>query len=79
MVLDERDTAHVIPASFVPPWVADDDISLKITAFLATLIVYDACEHPFYATFSTELTHALKVITLDKEVPKPTTFYSNCT
>ena len=43
MVLAVRDTAD--PNSFVQSWVAENYVSVKLDAFLATLIVYDAGEH----------------------------------
>ena len=51
MLLDVRDTVVPAPATSVPAWVAEDDVSTKLTASLATLIVYDAGERPFCVNF----------------------------
>ena len=45
MLLKVRDTSNSVPASLVAAWVDEEDILLKIGAFLATLVVYDAGEH----------------------------------
>ena len=67
MLLDVRDTVISIPVAKVPTWVANNNVANKIDTFLATLLVYDAGEHLFYASFVTWL-NVSKVITLDKEV-----------
>ena len=66
MLLDVRDTVVPAPATSVPSWVAEEDVSTKLTASLATLIVYDAGERPFCVNFVAWLSHASKLSHLTK-------------
>lgn len=47
MLLSTRDSAIPIPDEEVPAWVSGFDVAIKISVFMATLVVYDACKY-FY-------------------------------
>ena len=42
--LRTRDTSDFLPAAEVQDWVAESDLTIKVSIFLAALIVYDAGE-----------------------------------
>ena len=66
MLLSVRDSAATVPASIVPTWVAGDDVPIKIDAFLATLLVYDAGEHLFNVSFVAWLSNVWQLSHLTK-------------
>ena len=70
MLLDRRGTVASLPANEVASGVSEEDMALKISCFLATLIMYDAGEYTICVGQYTNLTFHPKVITLDKEVTR---------
>ena len=60
MLLTVRDTVGSIPAADVPIWVAEDDVTIKINVFLASLVVYDAGARLFHLSFISDLSLASK-------------------
>ena len=61
-----RDTSVPVPVAKVPTFVADDDVAMKIDAFVATLIVYDTGELLLYVSFVARLSYASKLSHLTK-------------
>ena len=43
--LRARDTTLAVPAGEVPLMVSDYDLAIKVSLFLTTLAIFDACEH----------------------------------
>ena len=74
MLLNVRDSNVPTPIATTQTWVAGDDVSITIGAFLATLIVYDVGEHLLYVGSAIGLSNVSKLSHLTKRYPGPFLF-----